>query len=81
MSDVIDKLIEKHFSVSRIVDPGAIQGGTADTLKKFAHDVVQECVDVSMKTSHREDDMGSIIAKKIQKHFGIEKDNIIVIKI
>ena len=42
-------------------------------LKKFAELIAQECQQVSLKNSHRNDDMGAIIAKQIGEHFGIAK--------
>jgi len=42
------------------------------TVEKFAELIVQECEQVSLKNSHRNDDMGAIIAKQIKKHFGVE---------
>ncbi len=41
--------------------------------KKFAELIVRECEQVSLKNSHRNDDMGAIIAKQIKKHFGVEE--------
>lgn len=46
--------------------------GTA-TLERFAESVVQECVGVSLESSHRNDDMGAIIAREIEKHFGVKE--------
>jgi len=40
-------------------------------LEKFAELIVGECEQVSLKNSHRNDDMGAIIAKQIKKHFGV----------
>ena len=37
----------------------------------FAKLIVQECVKISLKASARDDDMGAIIAKHINEHFGI----------
>ena len=42
-------------------------------MDKFAELIVRECEQVSLKNSHRNDDMGAIIARNIKKHFGIEK--------
>ena len=42
-------------------------------MQKFAELIVQECVGVSLESSHRNNDMGAIIAREIEKHFGIEK--------
>lgn len=41
-------------------------------IKKFAELIIQECSMVSLKSSHRNDDMGAIIARHIQEHFGVE---------
>jgi hypothetical protein len=41
--------------------------------EKFAELIVQECEHVSLKCSHRNDDMGAIIARDIKEHFGIEE--------
>jgi hypothetical protein len=42
-------------------------------VEKFAELIVKECENVSLKNSHRNDDMGAIIARQISKHFGIEE--------
>ena len=42
-------------------------------LPKFAELIVNECEQVSLKNSHRNDDMGAIIARQIKDHFGVEK--------
>lgn len=49
--------------------------GNADEndLQKFAELIIKECAAVSRKNSHRDDDMGSIIAQNIEKHFGIKE--------
>ena len=41
-------------------------------LEKFAELIVRECVQVSLKNSHRDDDMGAIIARQMLKQFGVE---------
>ena len=41
--------------------------------EKFAELIVRECEQVSLKNSHRGDDMGSIIARQIREHFGVEE--------
>jgi hypothetical protein len=41
--------------------------------EKFAELIVQECINVSLKSSHRYDDMGAIIANDIAEHFGVEE--------
>ena len=40
---------------------------------KFAELIVQECIDLALGSSHRDDDMGAIIANKIKKQFGVEE--------
>ena len=45
---------------------------TYDTLDQFAELIVRECEKVSLKSSHRDDDMGAIIARQIKEHFSIE---------
>ena len=42
-------------------------------LEKFAELIVKECAAVSRKSSKRIDDMGSLIAQDIEKHFGVEE--------
>ena len=37
--------------------------------EKFAELIAYECIDLALGSSHREDDMGAIIANKIRKHF------------
>jgi hypothetical protein len=41
-------------------------------VEKFAELIVQECEQVSLKNSHRDDDMGAIIARQIRQHFGVK---------
>ena len=42
-------------------------------LEKFAELIVRECEQVSLKNSHRDDDMGAIIARQIKQHFRVEE--------
>ena len=46
---------------------------TIDNPEKFAELIVRECEQVSLKNSHRDDDMGAIIARQIKLHFGVEE--------
>ena len=46
---------------------------TNKELSFFAELIVYECMDLALGSSHREDDMGAIIANKIKKHFGVEE--------
>jgi hypothetical protein len=47
--------------------------GIPTKLEKFAELIVQECIKVSLESSHRDDDMGAIIARHIKQHFGVEE--------
>ena len=40
---------------------------------KFAQLIVRECMDLALGSSHRDDDMGAIIANKIKEHFGVSE--------
>jgi len=40
--------------------------------EKYSKLIAYECIDLALGSSHREDDMGAIIANKIKKHFGFE---------
>jgi hypothetical protein len=42
-------------------------------LEKYAQLVVKECQQVSLKNSHRDDDMGAIIARQIKQHFEVNE--------
>ena len=41
-------------------------------LDLFAELIAYECIDLALGSSHREDDMGAIIADKIKKHFEVK---------
>ena len=41
--------------------------------KEFAELIVKECEKVSLQNSHRDDDMGAIIARQIKQHFGVRE--------
>ena len=45
---------------------------SGEELEKFAELIVRECGQVSLQNSHRNDDMGAIIARNIKKHFGVK---------
>jgi len=45
--------------------------GVPTKLETFAELIAYECIDLALGSSHREDDMGAIIANKIRKHFGV----------
>jgi hypothetical protein len=59
----------KEFALEATDD---IMGVKILNQKKFAELIVWECVDLSLGSSHRDDDMGAIIADKIKQHFGVE---------
>jgi hypothetical protein len=50
-----------------------IKGFSQQVYEKFAELIAHECIDLALGSSHREDDMGAIIANKIRKHFGVEE--------
>lgn len=53
---------------------GSCEDEKKEFLEKFAELIVRECVQVSLKNSHRYDDMGTIIAGQIQEHFGVSDE-------
>lgn len=46
---------------------------TDKEIEYFAEMIVRECAAVSRESSKRIDDMGSLIAQDIEKHFGVEE--------
>jgi hypothetical protein len=54
-------------------DAGSYYVATPEMMQQFAELIVKECIDLALGSSHREDDMGAIIANKIKKHFGVEE--------
>ena len=71
MNERILKLFEQSLGVNYI--PAPIEDHVPSWTEKFAELIVRECEQVSLKNSHRNDDMGAIIAKQIKKHFGVER--------
>ena len=71
---IIDKLWGK--ALDRVV-PDTYSSLSLTQVEKvktvFAELIVRECMDLALESSHREDDMGAIIANKIKKHFGVEE--------
>jgi len=67
MNERIKKLADKIWSLD--VEPNP---HFQLCLQAFAESIVQECESVSINNSHRDDDMGAIIARKIKQHFGVE---------
>lgn len=47
--------------------------GLPGNMERFAELIVRECEQVSLAISHRDDDMGAIIARRIKHHFGVEE--------
>jgi hypothetical protein len=45
---------------------------SVDHAEKFAKSIAHECMDLALGSSHRDDDMGAIIANKISRYFGVE---------
>lgn len=57
---------DEPWSPGDVVDWGSRYD---DELENFAKLIIKECCDISLKSSHRDNDMGAIIAKNIEKHF------------
>jgi hypothetical protein len=70
MNERIKELMEQ---ATTIVDTVNSQGYSSSYAKfdreKFAELIVRECMDLALGSSHREDDMGAIIANKIERTF------------
>ena len=62
-------LIEAHKQTSG----GIYNGHLSEWTEKFAELIVQKCSQVSLTVSHRNDDMGAIIARMIKQYFGVEE--------
>jgi hypothetical protein len=52
----------KEFMVDRTFD-----------VEKFANLIIEECQQIVLSNSYRDDDMGAIIANKIKRYFGVEE--------
>lgn len=64
-----------NLRIKELLEQAGVKYGTMpkDTVyEKFAELIIAECVNVSLKSSHRYDDMGAIIANNIEDHFGVE---------
>ncbi len=55
-----------------MLEAGYAAPEVAGRAQKLAELIIKECELVSLKHSHRDDDMGAIIARQIVKHFGVE---------
>jgi len=75
MNERIRKLAEQaEIYAGELIDEGAdYDQYPRYYTEKFAELIVRECEQVSLKNSHRNDDMGAIIAKQIKKNFGVEE--------
>ena len=71
MNKVIKKMWKK---AEKYADMNALLTDELEpmTIEHFAELIVAECMEVSLKYSHRDDDMGAIIARQIKKHFGVK---------
>lgn len=67
MNNRIRELIKLHGSDS------SGKWVAVDKVEFIAESIVKECANISLQSSHREDDMGAIIARKIKKLFGVEE--------
>ena len=62
---VLDEIVPETWTALKYDKIKEIQLRTAEL-------IAYECIDLALGSSHREDDMGAIIANKIKKHFGFE---------
>ena len=62
---VLDEVVPETWTALKYDKIKEIQLRTAEL-------IAYECIDLALGSSHREDDMGAIIANKIKKHFGVE---------
>lgn len=63
----------KAYHACQVSKGNAVESGTTEQVRQeFARSIVNECINICMKSSYRPDDMGSIIANEIKHHFGIE---------
>ena len=75
MNERIKQLWETSDEIKvRYPEQGSPVSVSAETLEKFAELIAWECIDLSLGSSHREDDMGAIIANKIKRHFGVNSN-------
>ena len=65
-----EKVLELAREAGFLVDNDVFRASVG-LFECFAQQIVQECAAVSRSSSHRSDDMGSIIAQDIERHFGI----------
>lgn len=69
MSQRIQDIINKYpkLKYKRWRDAGAFTPVSEIDVEGIAKFIVNECIGIAMQSSHRDDDMGAIIANKIRK--------------
>jgi len=73
MNERIKQLAEQATTIVDTVNSQGYSSSYANfDREKFAELIAYECIDLALGSSHREDDMGAIIANKIKTHFGVE---------
>ena len=71
---ILELMIEAGINVEALrMYPGGFPREDLIILQDLVKLAVHECIDVALKSSHREDDMGAIIANNIKRHFGVEQ--------
>ena len=75
MNERIQQLAEQAESIRLKYDQATMKTERIHEFdkQKFAQLIVRECMEVSLGCSHRDDDMGAIIARQIKQHFGVEE--------
>ena len=63
----------RELMIQAMTETGRLEEGVQVSYQRFAELIVRECMEVSLKCSHRDDDMGAIIARQIKQHFGVEE--------
>jgi hypothetical protein len=69
MNERIKELMEQAGLYDFVIESMGIN----EEIEKFAKLIAYECIDLALGSSHREDDMGALIANKIKQHFGVEE--------
>ena len=69
MNERIKEIAQNIERVRDFYNVGPVQRAA---IEDFAELIVQECEQISLQSSHRDDDMGSIIARNIKQHFGVK---------
>ena len=66
---LVKQLANQNERIANLYNIGPVQRAEVE---QFVEAIAYECIDLALGSSHREDDMGAIIANKIKKHFGVE---------